>query len=1169
MFSRIFFAVLLAAAALDAQTSTATLQGTVHDPSGAILAGAAVRVTNEATGTVTDSATNSSGHYLVPYLLPGTYAVNVEQKGFQRHRQSGIKLDVGQSRAVDVTLTVGDVTTTVEVQGTPPPLATTQSVVGATTEMRAINDLPLNGRVALELVLLVPGVVPSEGTAGSSIGVANASPYPHSFTPWISGSRNATSEVLMDGVPLGLPNTNLGTMAMGVSGPTVDAVQEFTVLINALPAEYGRTGGGVINTASKQGTNVWHGSLFEFVRNSAMDANYFFANRAGTQRASFKRNHLGGSIGGPILIPKVYNGRNRTFFFFDLERALARSPNINTMTVPLAAWKQGNYAGLRSAGGTPISIYDPLTVQVQPNGTYLRDPFPGNVIPQARMDRVGRNLMQYYPEPNTPPTNVNTQTNNWTRTGADKANSLDFGTRVDHNISDKWRTFARVTHGYNNTNPLNVFGNPGTPLGRGNQKFHRNAIGWDHTYLFNASTVLNVRYGMSRMNLHIDALSFGFKPSELGLPAYLDAEAAKNELRFPRFDITGLTSLGQANSAGIAFVPTTHNVLGSVTKILSRHTIKTGAEYRKLLLNFWQENVPAGTFTINTTWSQQGPSTATGGHSLASLLLGLPSSGSQANNIFVSTASSYYAFFIQDEFRVSRRLTLNLGLRYDFDIPRTERFDQLSWWDSTAPSPLAGKVPGYPDLRGAMMFAQPGSRQQGQADRNNIGPRFGFAYRINDKTSFRGAYTIQYGPSQLQAGYKGNEGFATTTAMTVSLDGRNPLNYISNPFPYGFNKALGATPGQDSGPSTNIGLAVGNSWFPANDSPMIQQWNATLQRELPAGFLVELGYLANKGNHVADGETLNYNQLPATYLSWRERLNNLVANPFAAAITNPNSTLSRTTVTNRQLLAAYPQYSAVNLGGSTYGNSLYHAFTMRAERRFSKAIGVRTAYTFGKLIDDSGFASTLSAGGATTRQDIYNRGLDRAVSSQDISSRMVISSNAELPFGRGRKVLGHASRLVNGIVGGWQANGIITLQTGLPIPISQSLNQTGLGNPSQRPDNNGKSAKLSGDRSKDEQMGQWFNVTNFTIAQAFTFGATGRTLPDVRQPGKRTFNLSLFKSFPIKERLRATFRAEAFNIFNTTQFGYANAQIGNTQVGTISSTSVDPRQIQLALKLQW
>jgi hypothetical protein len=1168
MFSRIIVALSIAGS-LYAQTSTATLQGTVHDPSGAVLAGAAIRITEEATGTQSDSSSNSSGHYLVPFLLPGTYTLTVDSPGFQRFRRTGVKLDVAQSLQVDVTLSVGDVTTVVEVAGAPPPLATTQSVVATTTETRAVNDLPLNGRVALELALLVPGVVPSEGTAGSSIGVADASPYPHSFTPFISGSRNASSEVLLDGVPLGLPNTNLGSMSMGVSGPTVDAVQEFTVLTNALPAEYGRTGGGVINTASKQGTNVWRGSVFEFVRNSAMDANYFFANRAGTKRSAFKRNHVGGSIGGPVAIPTVYNGRNRTFFFFDVERVFARSPNISTLTVPLPEWKQGNFSNLRSASGVPVSIYDPLTVQMQPSGTYLRSPFPGNIIPQARMDVVGRNLMQYYPDPNTTASNPYTQTNNWSRTGADRANSLDFGVRMDHNISDKWRTFGRWTHGYNNTNPLNVFGNPGTPLGRGDQTFNRNAVGWDHTYLFNANTVMNVRYGVSRMALHIGALSLGFKPSELGMPTYLDAEAAKNVLRFPRIDVNGFTSLGQATGAGIAFVPTSHAALGSVTKILSRHTIKTGAEYRKLFLNFWQESSPAGQFSFNTTWSQYGPNTATGGNSIASVLLGLPNSGSQTNKNFVSTASSYYAFFLQDDFRVTQRLTFNIGLRYDFDIPRTERFNQLSWWDSTAPSPLAGQIPGYPDLKGAMVFAQPGNRQQGSADRNNFAPRFGFAYRIDEKTSFRGAYTIQYGPSQLQAGYKGFEGFNTSTSMTVSLDGRNPLNYISNPFPYGFNTALGATEGPDSGRSTDIGLTVGESWFPSNESPMIQQWNATVQRELPAGFLFEIGYLANKGNHLADGETRNYNQLPASYLELREQLNNLVPNPFAGVITNPNSTLSRATVSRRQLLAAYPQYASVNLAGSTHANSIYHALALRAERRFSRDIGVRMAYTFGKLIDDSSFASTLSAGGSTTRQDIYNRGLDRSVSSQDVSSRMVISTNVQLPFGRSKRFFNSSSRLLNGLIGGWQANGIITLQTGLPIPISQSLNQTGLGNNSQRPDNDGQSAKLPGGRGKAAEIAQWFDTSRFTIAKAFTFGTTGRTLPDVRQPGKRTFNLSLFKSFRIHERLRATFRAEGFNIFNTTQFGYANSQIGNTQVGTISSTSVNPRQIQLALKLQW
>ena len=782
---------------------------------------------------------------------------------------------------------------------------------------------------------------------------------------------------------------------------------------------------------------------------------------------------------------------------------------------------------------------------------------------------MARNLLKYFPEPNSAPTNVYTQANNWTRSGTDSAATLDFGIRLDHNFTDRWRTFLRVTHGHNNTDPQNFFDNPGTPLGRGTQTFARNAVGWDHTYVLNARTIFDVRYGMARMNLHINPLSYGFQGSSLGLPVYMDAQAAKNDPRFPRIDISGLTSLGQANSAGIAFVPTTHNILADLTKIFTRHSIKTGFEYRKLFLNFWQESIPAGNFSFNTSWTQQGPNTASGGNSLASMLIGLPGSGSQADTIYVSTASSYYAGYIQDEFRATTRLTLNIGLRYEVDIPRTERNNLLSWWDANAVSPLAGMVPGFLNLIGSMQFASPGSRQQGPTDWNNLGPRLGFAYRINDRTSFRGGYSILYSPSLLQAGYKGNEGLATSTNMTVSLDGRTPLNYLSNPFPFGFNQALGATPGANSGPNTDVGLTIGNSWFPANDSPMIQQWNATLQRELPGGFLVEAGYQANKGNHLADGDSVNYSQLPDADLALGNKLTSLVTNPFYGVITNPNSTLSQPTVVYRQLLSPYPQYSAVTLSGSTFGNSIYHSLTLRGERRFSGSIGMRVGYTFGKLIDDSDFGGTLAANGASTRQDAYHRSLDRAVSSQDISSRLVITTNAELPFGRGKPLFAGAPRAVNAIIGGWQANAIVTLQTGLPIPITQTLNQTNLGTTAQRPNNNGQSAALSGGRSKNDQISEWFNVNDFGIAPAFTFGNAPRTLPDVREPGKRNVNLSLFKYFRVTERLRATVRAEAFNAFNTAQFGYANAQIGNTAVGTISSTNVDPREIQLALKLQF
>ena len=437
-FRYLFLILLLCCPLLRSQTSTATIRGRVKDPSGASIPAATVHVVNSLTGTSVQATTGQDGNFVVPYLLPGQYTLTAEDPGFQRFEQTGITLDVQQVLSLDILLEVGSASTTVNVNGTPPTLDASSSSVSTTIENQQVVGLPLNGRVALGLATLVPGVIPGGGAAGSSIGAINGSIYMTSYTPWIAGSRNATSDVLMDGVPLGVSNGS-GTLDMGYSGPTIDAEQEFTVLINSLPAEYGRTGGGIVNIASKGGTNRLHGTLYEFLRNSDMDANNFFNNRSHIARPVFQRNQFGGTVGGPVYIPRIYDGRDRTFFFFDTETTLARAADTFATTVPLDAWKQGDFSSLMNSAGQPITIYDPTTT-LNTNGQYVRSPFPGNVIPASRMDPVALNIMKYFPEPNTTPLNTYTQLNNWTGSGTDALSSSDYAMRVDENFSSSWRS---------------------------------------------------------------------------------------------------------------------------------------------------------------------------------------------------------------------------------------------------------------------------------------------------------------------------------------------------------------------------------------------------------------------------------------------------------------------------------------------------------------------------------------------------------------------------------------------------------------------------------------------------------------------------------------------------------------------------------------------------------
>jgi hypothetical protein len=1149
------------AAVTCAQTSTGTIQGHVRDTSDAAVPGAAVTVTSSKTGVSVQTRSNTQGEFVVPFLTPADYVVTVEKAGFRRYTESAIRLDVQQVRSLDIKLEIGEVATTVRVEAESAPLDTSTSAVTTTIENKRIVDLPLNGRNVLSLAVLVPGVTPGQGSAGSGAG----------RTPWISGGRNATSEVRLDGVATTVPDPLPGAFA-GAVVPSVDSVEEFVIVTNTLAAEYGRTGGGAILLASKQGGNSLHGTAYEFLRNSKLDANDFFSNRAGIPLSALQRNQFGAAVGGPVFLPKIYDGRNRTFFFFNDDLTRQRTPDSLNTTVPLDDWKRGDFSNLRNSAGQAILIYDPLTIHPDGTGSFVRDPFAGNRIPESSMDPVARNMLKYYVQPNATPVNPFTQVNNFFTAGKQQGSSYNLTSRVDHTFTTSWRTFARFTRGISRTHVPNYFGNPGSPGGRGDNNSRQHAVSWDNTYTLNPRTIFDVNYGVARSVGKILPPSYGFDITTLGFPAYLRDQAARRYLRFPAVSISGLSALGQQSNAGNSNIFTTHNAAGSLTRIFSSHTVKAGVEYRKLYMNQWREGVPSGSFNFDEGWTQRDPvrRTSTEGFGLASMLLGLPSGGQQSLLLDQALASSYWAGFVQDDFRVSKHLTLNIGLRYEVDIPRTERYNRMSYFDLSASSPIAGQVPGYPNLVGSMEFTDANHRRQTPTDLNNVSPRFGFAYRIGSKMVARGGYGLMYAPSPMQSGTQnaGFEGFDSTTNMIVSLDGRTPIAYLRNPFPDGFAKALGPAPSPVSGAFTDLGLAVNQSWFPDYVNPIVQQWNFNLQRELPGGMMIEAGYLGSKGNHLIDGENSTYDQLPASFLALRDSLNDLVPNPFANAILNPLSTLSRPTVRRGQLLRPYPQYTAMDSNRRPTSNSLYHSFTIRFEKRFSRGLGFLMSFTGGKSIDDGGFGNTLTAeNAASSRQDIYNRRADRSVSSEDISRRFVLSVNYELPFGRKGGLIQFTSTPLRFLFGGWQVNAITTLQSGLPVVLFQNANNTGLFTAAQRPNNNGHSAKIEGG-TRDERLQKWFDPSVFSIAPPFTFGNAPRVLPDVRYPGVTNVDLSAFKSFLFAgERVKAQFRMEAFNALNKAQFGRAGHTVGTSTIGIISDTINDPRQVQLALKV--
>ncbi|WP_035957792.1 TonB-dependent receptor [Bryobacter aggregatus] len=1148
----------MAISSLSAQTATGTLEGRVTDATGAVVPDAKVVITAVKTNTKQELTTNSGGSFVRPFLLPGVYQVSVEKQGFRRYAENNVQVSVQQTVSLDILLTLGDATTTVEVSAASAQLSPSSSTVSTVIGNKAIMDLPLNGRNPFALASLVPGVTPGGGS-----------------TPWISGGRNSSSEITIDGTSVILPENNVGINTLAYT-PPVDTVQEFSIVTNALAAEYGRTGGGTINVSTRSGGNDWHGSAYEFLRNSKLDANNFFSNRSRTPLGAFQRNQFGGTFGGPINIPGVYKGKDRTFFFLSEQSTVQRSASLFTTTVPTTAWLNGDFSNLKNASGQAITIYDPLTATNDGTGNYLRTAFPGNVIPTSRMDPVAVKAKAYYVPSTQAPNNVNTNANNFFGASKSPSSSHQFDTRVDHSFSQKFTIFGRFSYNISQSSPVNFFGNPGTPSGDGPSQTTNYNASLNANYTLNPTTIINFNYGFGRFNNVRFPFSTGFDTTQLGFPVAIRNQAATQNLEFPRFDISGVSSLGQATFTTLRFIPFSHVFAGSVTKVLTKHTIKAGGEYRQLFLNFMQLGNPAGQYTFNQGFTQRNPTTSVGteGFGFASFLLGTPASGSVSHDPIPASSSVYWGGYIQDDYKMTAKLTLNIGLRYDVDLPRTERYNRYSYFDIFAPSPIAGLVPGYPNLRGSMNFVNNDHRYQTNADRNNFSPRLGFAYRLGEKTIMRGAYALMYAGSMMQAagssGSAGMEGYRGSTGMLPTLDGGRTVNaYLANPYPNGFNLPLGSVDNpRGGGHYTNLGLGVGESFFNDSRNPVIQQWNFNLQHQLSRSLLVEAGYLASKGNHLIDGEgNMTYNQLPASYGDLGNALNDQVPNPFYGIITNPTSALSQPNVSRSQLLRPYPQYTSVNAFRKPQANSIYHAFTARVEKRYANGFGFLGSFTAGKLIDDASQTVTF-LGQAGNKQDFYNRKAERSISAQDIAKRLVVSGNYDLPFGKGRKLLSNMHPAAEALIGGWQMNGILTLSGGTPVLITQNVNNTGLGSSGQRPNNNGTTGNRTG-LSRDQQIAGWFDTSVFSFAPAFRFGNVSRTSPDIRNPGLKTLDYSLFKNFRFFERATLQFRAEAFNLTNTVNFSAPNAQLGSGSTGTINSTAVSPRQVQLALRLSF
>ena len=1126
------------------QRITASLGGVVRDPTGSVIPGASVRLMNTGTASVIESKTDDNGRYLAPSLRPGPYDVSVEAKGFKRSERRGLILNVDQSAELDFTLELGAATESVQVSGDAPLLDTNSAQLGQVIDNQSIVNLPLNQRNPFSLILLAPGVTGSVGTDFKGL----------QFN--VNGGRSGTTDVLLDGVPSAPPTDGFNSLTIF---PSVDAVQEFKVQTSSYSSEFGMSGGGIINLIYKSGTNTLHGTAYEFLRNSVLDANNFFSNQKGQSLASFKRNQFGATAGGPVYAPKLYDGRNKTFFFVSYEGLRQRTASTVSTTMPTTAERNGDFSGIRTAGGAPITIYDPLTTTLV-GTTYTRTAFPGNIIPANRIDPVAANVRKYWPLPNTPGQGGG-QVNNFFASTASPYTIDQFDIKGDQTISQRQRLSIRWSQRNPASEPA-LFFPTDIRIAQNAATNRQNAIGGAINYTFAAtpSYLLEFRYGVSRVLYELDVISDGFDPTQLGFPSYIRETA--NALAFPGFGPAGYAGIGngsQISQGKLGIITQTWAL--SNTKNFSRHTFKFGGEVRAMANNTNQVGRSTGDYTFGTNFTQ-GPNaqtaSATAGDGFASYLLGLGGGTLTHNFKIIDTVSQYVAGYFQDDWKGTDRLTLNVGLRYDLFIPRVERHDRAVYIDTVSPSPLAGPS-GIPTLKSGLAYVgvNGNPRTQNDLDSKDLGPRFGFAYQASKRMVVRGGYGIFFLPSPSEAAATVTAtGFRSDTTFLGTIDGFTPNNYLSNPFP---GASFIPITGSSQGLLTTVGQGI-NAPMRYNATPYTQNFNLGVQYQLPGDWLVEASYAGSRGVKLIWGAL--FNQLPISDLALGPQLLQNVKNPFFGLITSAGA-LSGPTVQYRYLLAPYPQFTGVQGANTPGASSDYNSLQVRVEKRFTRDIGVLLSFTMAKMMDDSSSNNTSNFNGNGTSQDANNRHSDWSLSTADVARRFVASFVYSLPFGRNKQFGAGWSRLTDAVLGGWQANGIVTWQTGLPLQFSAN-NQGNIFNPGSRPNNNGQSGKLSG--SVEGRLNRYFDTSVFSQPALYTLGNMSRT-SDIRTPGPRNFDLSLFKNFALTEKITLEFRAESFNALNTPLFAGPNTSVTSGSFGFITSQANSPRQNQMALKL--
>jgi hypothetical protein len=763
-------------------------------------------------------------------------------------------------------------------------------------------------------------------------------------------------------------------------------------------------------------------------------------------------------------------------------------------------------------------------------------------------------VLKYYPQPNQPGDAI-TGRNNYYKTGQSNLDTNNTDMRIDRNFGAAGRGFARYSHRFVSTAPLQAFPDDlAIAEGRVIEENRTHNFVAEYNQTLGRSTLLTARIGFARTLFVFDNQGLGFKPSSLGLPVSIDG--AVDRLMFPAIGASNYVSLGGNDHRYNAFM--SYPALVSLTKTSSRHTLKTGLDARMIRVNVWEARA-AGTFNFSAGMTQgPNPSTAssTAGNSIASLLLGTGTTNNALIQNWKNVASQnfYVGGYAQDDWRMNSRLTLNLGIRYDFETPRTERYNRMNYFDPEVRSPLADRVSQYPNLRGGLVFVGEGdqNRWQFEPDRNNVSPRVGGAFELNDKTVLRAGYAHVYGGSYQQAnGTVGPFGFRTENLWLSTVDGITPFRLLRDPYPAGFLPSAGSADGL----LTAVGGAIQAPLRDGSPTPWNRQWNVTLQRELPWRVAAEFAYVGTEGHDLQTNSEsgLNLNQLDPQYLSLGSALNQTVPNPFFGIVSTGIHQSAQ--ISRAQSLRPYPQFTDIIPLQNTGATSLYHALQISVNRRMRGGLLLAGSYVWSKAEEEG-----------ESHQNSYDVAASRSVASYDIPHRLVMSGLYELPFGRGRRFGTSTPLLLDAVLGGWQINGILTVQSGTPLTISAS-NTAGLFNPVTRASWNGQDPRL--DTSRVERLQKWFDTSVFTQPAAFTFGNAGATFPMLRTDNVRNLDLSLFKHFALPRGLKLQARIEAFNALNRVQFGSPNTSVTSSSIGVVNSQANTPRQLQFGFKALW